>query len=182
MQVHHLNYDRLGNEDIYTDLITLCEFCHADLEHGKRYIPVKPKISQIEIAGIKHKKACLDFCDAFAQDDISSGGKLNMCNLEVCKPLLEKWLRERGYDDKSGAGIVVDYFSAKRYFVILKMPPQPVSRIEAVTRFKRKMIDKVLNDKAAAWARYYKWLFDQNMIRESYKLLCGIVEVEKVET
>jgi hypothetical protein len=33
LQVHHVNYDRLGNEEI-DDLLTLCEGCHAK-EHGR---------------------------------------------------------------------------------------------------------------------------------------------------
>lgn len=31
LNVHHLNYDNVGNEDIETDLITLCHKCHAML-------------------------------------------------------------------------------------------------------------------------------------------------------
>lgn len=34
VQVHHLNYDHVGNEDVENDLITLCRKCHADI-HGK---------------------------------------------------------------------------------------------------------------------------------------------------
>ena len=28
LQVHHVNYKSLGNENPYTDLITLCDSCH----------------------------------------------------------------------------------------------------------------------------------------------------------
>lgn len=34
LQVHHLNYENLGNEDVENDLVTLCRKCHAEL-HGK---------------------------------------------------------------------------------------------------------------------------------------------------
>lgn len=32
LEVHHLNYDRLGDEDVDRDLITLCRRCHAAVE------------------------------------------------------------------------------------------------------------------------------------------------------
>lgn len=48
LQVHHINYRSLGNENVYTDLICLCDHCHrhihkmmnrqtsADGKHGWR--------------------------------------------------------------------------------------------------------------------------------------------------
>ena len=29
LQIHHINYIRLGNEDVYNDLICLCGRCHC---------------------------------------------------------------------------------------------------------------------------------------------------------
>ena len=29
LQIHHLTYKHLGNEDVYTDLVTVCEQCHV---------------------------------------------------------------------------------------------------------------------------------------------------------
>lgn len=31
LEVHHMKYDRLGNEDIVKDLVTLCRDCHKKL-------------------------------------------------------------------------------------------------------------------------------------------------------
>lgn len=31
LQVHHLGYKRIGNEDIYKDLLTLCKSCHRNV-------------------------------------------------------------------------------------------------------------------------------------------------------
>ena len=36
LQVHHLNYDHVGNEDVYNDLITLCKYCHQSIEEQKK--------------------------------------------------------------------------------------------------------------------------------------------------
>lgn len=35
LQVHHLHYRNIGDEDVENDLITLCETCHAK-EHDRR--------------------------------------------------------------------------------------------------------------------------------------------------
>lgn len=31
MQCHHVTYKRLGNEDVYLDLVTLCASCHIKI-------------------------------------------------------------------------------------------------------------------------------------------------------
>jgi hypothetical protein len=42
LEVHHINYDRYGNEDVSRDLITLCKKCHQEIEEQKRKLnPVK---------------------------------------------------------------------------------------------------------------------------------------------
>lgn len=36
LEVHHINYERLFNEDVYSDLITLCKKCHKEIELQKK--------------------------------------------------------------------------------------------------------------------------------------------------
>ena len=36
IQVHHLSYENLGNEDVHNDLITLCDGCHESIEKEVR--------------------------------------------------------------------------------------------------------------------------------------------------
>ena len=33
MQVHHITYERLGHENAYTDLVTVCGSCHKKLHN-----------------------------------------------------------------------------------------------------------------------------------------------------
>ena len=33
LQCHHITYDRLGHENPYTDLVTLCGSCHSKLHN-----------------------------------------------------------------------------------------------------------------------------------------------------
>lgn len=56
LQVHHLNYKRIYQENIYTDLVTLCKNCHNGVhtfmnritspsgKHGWKDEPYVPKI------------------------------------------------------------------------------------------------------------------------------------------
>lgn len=36
LEVHHINYERFGDEDVHRDLITLCKKCHHEIEDQKR--------------------------------------------------------------------------------------------------------------------------------------------------
>lgn len=36
LQIHHITYDRLGNEDIHKDIVTLCKSCHRDIHKAYR--------------------------------------------------------------------------------------------------------------------------------------------------
>lgn len=45
LEVHHLNYERVFNEDVSRDLITLCKRCHAEIEMQKKSanpLPAEP--------------------------------------------------------------------------------------------------------------------------------------------
>lgn len=45
LEVHHLNYERVFDEDVSRDLITLCKKCHAEIEAQKRTanpLPTEP--------------------------------------------------------------------------------------------------------------------------------------------
>lgn len=43
LQVHHTTYARLGRENIYTDLVTLCGRCHKWLHNYNNRIQTKQK-------------------------------------------------------------------------------------------------------------------------------------------
>lgn len=54
LEVHHINYERLGHEDVSRDLITLCKKCHAEIEAQKKAInPVEkpPEHHSVYLAG-----------------------------------------------------------------------------------------------------------------------------------
>lgn len=54
LEVHHINYERLGHEDVSKDLITLCKKCHNEIEAQKKAInPIgsPPEHHSVYLAG-----------------------------------------------------------------------------------------------------------------------------------
>lgn len=58
LEVHHLSYERLGNENPYTDLVTVCHICHKNLhkimervtnKDGRRGWLDNPRIPQLHV-------------------------------------------------------------------------------------------------------------------------------------
>ena len=170
LDVHHINYERVGNEDIYRDLITLCRECHKEIEEGKK-IPVREN----QVRAISNPDAAsIAFCDENAMHDYSAGGAENYCRIDVVKPKLERWLQNHGckYDYPS-VKVVLDYFSARRYDVIFRLLAEgkSVTAIERETKFKRKMIDKIKADKYEAYRRRNQWRQKEEMIRLRAKVV-----------
>jgi 5-methylcytosine-specific restriction endonuclease McrA len=42
LEVHHKTYERIGDENVETDLVTLCERCHGEL-HGRKAEEIFPR-------------------------------------------------------------------------------------------------------------------------------------------
>lgn len=53
LEIHHINYERFGDEDVSRDLITLCKKCHQEVEEQKRRINpvVKAEHHKVYLAG-----------------------------------------------------------------------------------------------------------------------------------
>lgn len=58
LEVHHLSYVDLGNEDIYTQLVTCCHCCHKNIhnvmerqtnDEGRRGWLENPRVPQIHV-------------------------------------------------------------------------------------------------------------------------------------
>ena len=119
LQVHHLTYANIGCEDVYNDLITMCEACHDDIESEKRkrreykdFVKsdverrkrVEEKVQkQVEehlkkVEEIKRKREkerevkvsnTFKFLDACKCRDIGFGGRENLCNAYLLTKLIE---------------------------------------------------------------------------------------------
>lgn len=61
VDVHHLTYERLGQE-LPGDLIAVCEECHQFLHGKSSYDPASLPVSPGEIVVIREAKRELDFC------------------------------------------------------------------------------------------------------------------------
>ena len=169
LDVHHINYENLGHEDIYRDLITLCRSCHEEVEKNKKREEKKEKtVALIGSENIKptdetiiSQWAALEFCKENMQNDYFMGGSKNYCRIDIVKPELGAWLKKQGLDCcYSAIKIVLDFFSARRYEVIFRLldcEKLSVTAIERKMKFKRKMIDSVKNDRYSAIRRKREW-------------------------
>ena len=123
LQVHHINYDHVGHENVYTDLITLCKYCHAKIEAQK----TEYKTNLYRDYADKYKAARrleLQFCADCRNKDFSQGGHLNMLNRDVIWAEWSKWLADNypfDLDDGLRITTVMDYFRDIRIEIILNM-------------------------------------------------------------
>lgn len=148
LDVHHIRYDNIFNENVYRDLITVCRSCHEKLEQEKK----KRQLTQWEKEKLVIKALTFDFCKLYQNEDYSAGGDLNLCKNEVIRPLLYKFIYERGGNvDLLSVKQVNDFFRDKRYEVIQKMyeanPNVKTWEIVYKTGFKYNMVDKWLKEK-----------------------------------
>lgn len=93
LQIHHTNYSNLGNEDVYNDLITLCDNCHESIEKEIRsgYVHNKP-INLGSNYGIKQVIKVPVKCGVIYNDmkDVDPtrqlqfrGGKIRLCKVHL---------------------------------------------------------------------------------------------------
>ena len=151
LQVHHLFYPtKLGTEDPYRDLITLCDSCHEIIEQQKHEFKAhKTWISKrdIDLKVIRdaiRRRACYDL-------SAIGMGTRDYCNLDVIKtdfgPEFEGMNLDMGY-----ASRVQAYFRNRRYQVILTMMEGGATRQEIIkrTKFSGAMVNKVLTKPESA--------------------------------
>ena len=119
LQVHHINYDRIGHENVESDLITLCKYCHKEIEEMK---DAYTSLMNYRQAG--QRRLELHFCESYQQKDYSGGGSLNMCNINVIREEWEKWVEQFGLFHLKGkirVTTVIEYFRTKRIQMIIAM-------------------------------------------------------------
>lgn len=147
LQVHHLNYENIYNEDIYRDLITLCKECHERIEAGKQKETYPQIIRKYELK--LRELIAREFCRVHEQDDLSGGGKFDLCKSDIIRPMLEQYTREQGLENLSeNVKQVNDYFRDRRYEVmekhLQKNPSISAWELHVKTGFKYQMVNKYL--------------------------------------
>lgn len=164
LQVHHLNYDNIGHENIYTDLITLCKYCHADIEKEKK--AYKEKIGYAT-GWTKQRRLELMFCKAIQHRDLSSGGNLNLTNRDIIRKAWKEWMASNGiYFRDVRVTTVIEYFRNKRIRIILAMSAAGASPDEIMARgISYNMVHKYYNNPNLAktvMARFEKEMEEVN--------------------
>lgn len=180
LDVHHIRYPAvLGLEDVYRDLITLCRYCHNDIEDKKKSYraeieaqEVKRKqeleaewqerIAENERIRKRHEEIRKSFEKTLkkvisenAARDLSNVGKghFDFCNINVIKSefgaIFESYEGWYGY-----VGKIQGYFRNRRYEVILDMIEKGYSPEQILTRtgFSANMVIKVCKNPNTAKA------------------------------
>lgn len=153
LQVHHLNYDNIGNENVYTDLITLCKYCHKIIEDQKTsYKESVTSFSNYREDWKAERRLELQFCYEYEPYDYSRGGRLNLTNREVIRIEWEKWLRKKHLRNRQiRITTVIDYFRMLRIRLIIAMQDAGASPDEIMARgISRNMVYKYFNNRELA--------------------------------
>lgn len=162
LQVHHLTYDRIGNENVYTDLITLCKYCHEKIESQKQAYKEQRTADKREkqlhaFASYKYdwrraRRLELEFCKDYERRDYSGGGDLNLTNMDTARAEWNKWLLAHSITYRElRVSTVIDYFRNKRIKMILSMVDAGASPDEILARgISYNMVHKYYNNSELA--------------------------------
>ena len=164
LQVHHLNYDNVGHENIYTDLITLCKYCHTDIENEKKAYKARQGYA---VHWMTQRRLELMFCKSVQRKDLSSGGDLNLTNRDVIRKAWKEWITANGIPFRDvRVTTIIDYFRNKRIRLILAMSAAGASPDEIMARgISYNMVHKYYNNPKLAntvMARFDKEMEEAN--------------------
>lgn len=139
LNVHHLTYKNVPHEKI-GDLVTLCRTHHEEIEKMKH----KPWYDSFWAL---NRMLAIKFCEEYADQDLSSGGKYNFCDYADIKKLYFPFLKEHigTIDNVAGCLHIQNHFCGIRCEIIReyyrKGYPQDI--VHNRTLFSRNMIKKV---------------------------------------
>lgn len=86
VHVHHLSYENIWNEDVYSDLITVCDKCHKKLHTTIPYFHNGCSTEDLYVQLCNYN---LDrFIESYESDDYVHNGDLDLCNINVIRSLL----------------------------------------------------------------------------------------------
>ena len=91
-ETHHLDYSRLGDEDMKHDIITLCRPCHGLFhtlwEQSKKWESTPYTHWQKDFSLPDTAALCFEY---LKDDFIYSGGEYNLCNLDTVRQFIDKY-------------------------------------------------------------------------------------------
>ena len=131
-ETHHLNYSRLGDEDIEHDILTLCHSCHA------AFHSMWQKVSSWESSPYTHwrdyslqhtVKMCRQFMD---QDFICGKGGYNLCNADTAAMFIDKYFEQNTFTEvvKISVDDVRWFVRNKRYDIYFEAVKKPDFNLE----------------------------------------------------
>lgn len=96
-ETHHLNYIRLGHEDIERDIVSVCYTCHKDFHNRWQ------KSNYWDQSPISHWKDysledTAQFCAENLGNDFVFGGDYNLCSSDTICQFIDKYYQEHEAD------------------------------------------------------------------------------------
>ena len=151
LDVHHLNYDRKGHEDVLHDLVTLCHDCHMKL-HEKIKETREQEQESRKLDFEKYLLHLNDFCELHKNLDYAMDGNVDFLNNDVIREYVPKWLDDRGIEPPGGyIERVKAYFIKLRHTKIDELlaeePGLTIYEIHVITNFNYNFIAKYLKKK-----------------------------------
>lgn len=132
-ETHHLNYSRLGDEDIEHDLLTLCHDCHATFhslwQKVSSWESSAPYTHWRDFSLADTAAMCLQYLH---EDFICGDGKHNLCNIDTVTAFVDKYFTD---NNVIGVKINVDdvrmFVRNKRYEMFFRANENPNFELES---------------------------------------------------
>ena len=104
LEVHHITYERLWNEDVINDLITLCTSCHKKLHYyegrARENAAMFAAFSKSLLQGGKSLATGAFFWYAWPKFT-ANGGAVNILNMTALSALRREWCEQVGVSESS---------------------------------------------------------------------------------
>lgn len=138
VHIHHLAYN-LFHEDVYSDVITVCDKCHLRLHSISEYHG-HCDTEDLYVQLCEHNLE--RFIESYESSDFVHKGDRDLCNLDTIRPLLTGFYPIRISD-------VQCYFAERRKEKIREWRKQGYTydQILKGSRFSKSMIKKVFNER-----------------------------------
>ena len=116
LEVHHITYDNLGDEDIERDLITLCRSCHERLHRyesaAKQYAAISSAFARSLSRDSQNDATAVFFWYAWPKFT-ANGGSVNILNMSDFSALRKEWCERVGINESNVQLLKIHDFANK---------------------------------------------------------------------
>lgn len=120
-ETHHLNYSRLGHEDMEHDIISICHSCHASFHNAWSQVKFWESGNPLTHWKEYNLSETARFCHENLHNDYMFGGEENLCNSDAVCRLIDKYYAEHQLtpDIRISETDVALFFRNRRYDLLI---------------------------------------------------------------